>query len=108
MFESGGVILIKTMNAGNGILAVTTLYTDLTHKTMFDEFSLKELLVRSGFHSEKIKIKKANLYCFYANPLNYIAWGTELISSLILRVYFLIHNKKNKIFTKNIIAVVRK
>ncbi len=108
MFEPGGVILIKTMNAGNGILATTTLYTDLTHKTMFDEFSLKEILVQAGFHFQKVRIKKSNLYCFYTNPFNYVAWCAEIFSSLMLRFYFLLHNKKNKIFTKNIIAVARK
>lgn len=101
-----GVIIIKTMNGGNSILGTTTLYSDLTHKIMFDEFSLKEVAVIAGF--ENIKIKKANLYCFFYNPINYVAWGINGFISIIMRLYFVLNNKKNKIFTKNIIAVVRK
>lgn len=101
-----GIIIIKTMNGGNSILGTTTLYSDLTHKIMFDEFSLKEVAIIAGF--KNVKVKKANLYCFFNNPLNYVAWGINGFISVILRLYFVLNNKKNKIFTKNIIAVVKK
>ena len=104
--NESGVILVKTMNGGNSILGTTTLYTDLTHKIMFDEFSLREVAVIAGFDKEKVKIKKANLYVFFKNPLNYIAWGLNGFISLMLRLYFILNNKKNKIFCKNIIAVI--
>lgn len=102
-----GLILIKTMNGGNSILGTTTLYSDLTHRIMFDEFSLREVVAISGFDFDKIKVKKANLYVFYKNPLNYVAWIVNEVFSLLLRLYFILNNKKNKIFSKNIIAVVR-
>ena len=103
--NKNGSILIKTMNGGNSILGSTTLYSDITHKIMFDEFSLKEVVKIAGF--QNVKIKAANLYVFYSNPLNYIAWGLNGFCSLLLRMYFVLNNKKNKIFSKNIIAVVR-
>ncbi len=70
-----GVLLVKTMNAANALLAVTTLYSDLTHKTMYDEFSLREVLMLAGFERKNIMVRGSNLYCFYRNPLNYIVWG---------------------------------
>lgn len=73
--NEGGVILAKTMNAANALLATATLYGDLTHKMMFDEFSLREVFMIAGFERKKVKVKGSNLYCFYWNPLNYIAWG---------------------------------
>lgn len=103
--KENGVIIIKTMNGGNIILGGVTLYSDLTHKIMFDEFTLKEVAKLAGFTN--IRVKKSNLYCFMLNPFNYIAWGINGFISLLLRLYFILNNKKNKIFTKNIIAIIK-
>lgn len=81
---------------------------DFTHETIYDEFSIRDILLIAGFKSEKIYVKGSNLYVFWNNPLNYIAWLLNSLVNLLLRCYFVLNFKKQKIFTKNFIAIARR
>ncbi|MDE7131171.1 MAG: hypothetical protein K2O65_05170, partial [Lachnospiraceae bacterium] len=102
-----GVLVIKTVNAANPFLAPAGRYMDFTHETIYDEFSIKDILLIAGFKAERIHVKESNLYVFWNNPLNYIAWLLNSFINLLLRCYFILNFKKHKIFTKNFIAVVK-
>lgn len=105
--KGGGVLLIKTVNAANPFLAPASRYMDFTHEIIYDEFSIRDILLIAGFKAEHICVKESNLYVFWYNPLNYIAWLLNSFISLMLRCYFILNFKKQKIFTKNFMAVVR-
>lgn len=99
----GGRLIVKTMNGGNAILSTTTLYSDLTHEMMYDEFSLHTMLKFGGFR--RVVLRPSNLFVYYKNPFNYIAWLVNSVFCIMLRLYFILNNKKNKIFTKNLLAI---
>ena len=79
--NEGGVLLIKTVNAANPFLASASRYMDFTHEIIYDEFSIRNVLLIAGFRTEQIYVKESNLYVFWKNPLNYIAW---LLNSLLI------------------------
>lgn len=103
-----GILIIKTVNAANPFLASASRYMDFTHEIIYDEFSIRDILLIAGFQARKIKIKESNLYVFWKNPLNYVAWLINSLINLFLRCYFILNFKKQRIFTKNLIAVVKK
>lgn len=104
----GGVLIIKTVNAANPFLASSSRYMDFTHEIIYDEFSIKDILLVAGFQPAKIIVRESNLYVFWKNPLNYIAWIINNIINLFLRCYYILNFKKQTIFTKNIIAIIKK
>lgn len=106
--RTNGILIIKTVNAANPFLAPASRYMDFTHEIIYDEFSIRDILLVAGFQAKNIRIKGSNLYVFWKNPFNYIAWLINSVISLFLRCYFILNFKKQKIFTKNFIAVVRK
>lgn len=103
-----GVLIIKTVNAANAFLASSSRYMDFTHETIYDEFSIRDILLVAGFQPNKITVKESNLYVFWKNPLNYIAWMINSIINLFLRCYYILNFKKQSVFTKNFIAIVKK
>lgn len=105
--NGGGVLLIKTVNAANPFLASASRYMDFTHEIIYDEFSIRNVLLIAGFKEGQIRVKESNLYVFWKNPFNYIAWLLNSFINLLLRCYFILNYKKQKVFTKNFIAVVR-
>lgn len=80
---------------------------DFTHEIIYDEFSIRNVLLIAGFQEKQIRVKESNLYVFWKNPFNYIAWLLNSFINFLLRCYFILNYKKQKIFTKNFIAVVR-
>lgn len=104
----GGVLIVKTVNAANPLLAPASRYMDFTHEIIYDEFSIRDILLVAGFRADKITVRKSNLYVFWTNPLNYIAWLINSLINIFLRCYYILNFKKQKIFTKNFIAVIRK
>jgi hypothetical protein len=78
----------------------------LDHYNSFTEYSLKQVLEYVGFTD--VRILPLNLYVFYLNPLNYVAWALWTFLSLVFRVGFILVGKDAKIFTKKIAAVARK
>ena len=104
----GGGLLIKTANASNPILSPPARYMDFTHELLYEEISMAEVLELAGFSNDKIVVKGAHLYCYWFNPLNYIAWFVNSIINLFFRCYSIINARKTRIFTKNIIAFVQK
>ena len=67
------------------------------------EYSLNQVLEHCGF--EDIQIIPLNLYVFFKNPLNYVAWFAAGLLTLIFRLAFTLYGKKNKTFTKKFGAV---
>ena len=99
----GGVLFIKTFNAENPLLGLDGRYADFTHETGFTALSMRQVLLIAGF--EDVKVRGSHLYVYYANPLNYIAWGLNSLVSLFLSAYWIINGRKSaRIFTKNIIG----
>ena len=67
---------------------------------------LKEELEYAGLR--EVRIFPLNLYVFYANPLNYVAWLWDTLLRLFFLISFKLVGKSNRLFSKKIGAVARK
>jgi len=81
--QSGGALIIHSINGANPIVGVESLTQNIDHFNSFTEYSLKQILEYGIF--ENIKIIPLNLYIFYENPLNYIG----LFADKLLSIFFL-------------------
>jgi len=105
--KPGGVLCIKTLNMANIFTATGGRYIDFTHQTCFTEESLRQACYLSDF--KDIHISGLNIYIFYLNPLNYIAWLISKILNFMMKCLTRIYGRKTlTIFTKNLLAVCRK
>jgi len=101
-----GLLLIKTLNAGQPFLGMSNYYSDITHQTAFTCSSLMEVLRLCEF--SRVKCIGINLYVFYLNPFNYLAALCAVLISVFFKLYFTLHSrgmKYREIFTKDIMAI---
>jgi 2-polyprenyl-3-methyl-5-hydroxy-6-metoxy-1,4-benzoquinol methylase len=99
----GGRLIVHTLNGANPITGSEALAQNFDHYNTFTEYSLRQILEHSAY--EEIKVFGLNLYVFYKNPLNYVAWATSAVLGLFFRAFFILYGKSNKLFTKKIAAV---
>lgn len=104
---NGRTLIIKSSNAANPIMGLSSRYMDFTRDIIFTEESLSQVLTVSGFRD--VKIYPHNIYVFPHNPLNYVAKFTSKLLCLLFRSLFLMYGRKTtRIFTKNLIAVAKR
>lgn len=102
----GGVLLIKTVNAANPITGCSSRYVDFTHTVAFTEESLRFVCISAGFRD--VSIYPQDIWIF--NPLvNAAGRVLHWLLSTVFRVLFLAYGRQTtRIFSKDLIAVVRK
>jgi cyclopropane fatty-acyl-phospholipid synthase-like methyltransferase len=102
----GGTLIVHGLNGANPITGAEALAQNFDHYNTFTEYSLRQVLEHAGF--EQIHVFPLNLYVFYKNPANYVAWGIAAFFSLLFRACFVLYGKSNRLFTKKIGATCRK
>ncbi|MCP4422882.1 MAG: class I SAM-dependent methyltransferase [Chloroflexi bacterium] len=101
--SDNGALIVHGLNGANPITGAEALAQNFDHFNTFTDYSLRQVLTYCGF--ERVNVFPLNLYVFYTNPFNYVAWLVAGLLSLIFRFGFVLYGKKNKIFTKKIAAV---
>lgn len=104
--KPGGRLICHGLNGANPIVGAETLAQNFDHFNTFTAYSLRQLLEHTGFTG--VRVFGLNLYVFYGNPLNYVAWAAAATLHLIFRALFVLYGKENRIFTKKIAAVARR
>ena len=102
----GGTLIVHSLNGANPITGAEALAQNIDHFNTMTEYSLRQVLQHAGF--EHIYVFPLNLYVFYKNPANYVAWGIATLFSVLFRACFMLYGKSNRIFTKKIGASCRK
>lgn len=102
----GGTLIVHGLNGANPITGAEALAQNFDHHNTFTEYTLRQVLEYAGF--EAIRVHGLNLYVFYTNPFNYVAWAASSALSLLFRALFVLYGKENRIFTKKIAAACRK
>jgi cyclopropane fatty-acyl-phospholipid synthase-like methyltransferase len=102
----GGRLICHGLNGANPIVGAETLAQNFDHFNTFTSYSMRQVLEYSGFVD--VRVFGLNLYVFYANPFNYVAWGISSLLSLTFRLLFILYGKSNRIFTKKIAALAFK
>jgi len=102
----GGTLLVHGLNGANPITGAEALAQNFDHYNTFTEYTLHQLLDYSGFTA--IRAFPLNLYVFYRNPFNWVAWGAASMLTVLFRTAFVLYGKSNRIFTKKIAAVALK
>lgn len=101
-----GTLIAHSLNGANPITGAEALAQNFDHYNTFTEISLRQVLGHTGF--EDIKVIPLNLYVFYKNPLNWVAWSVSTLLTSLFRAAFVLYGKSNRIFTKKIAAVSRR
>lgn len=104
--KPGGTLIVHALNGANPITGAEALAQNFDHYNTFTEYTLRQVLEHSGF--AEVRVIPLNLYVFYRNPFNWIAWGASVLLALFFRAAFVLYGKSNRIFTKKIAAVCRK
>lgn len=104
--NSNGTLIVHGLNGANPITGAETLAQNFDHFNTFTEYSLRQVLAYCGYG--RIHVFPLNLYVFYNNPFNYVAWFIAWGLSWTFRVGFILYGKKNKLFSKKIAAVCQK
>lgn len=102
----GGTLIVHSINGASPLTGAEARAGNFDHYNSFTEYSLKQVLEYIGFTD--VRILPLNLYVFYSNPLNYVAWAFWTFLSVLFRVGFILVGKDAKVFTKKIAAVGRK
>jgi 2-polyprenyl-3-methyl-5-hydroxy-6-metoxy-1,4-benzoquinol methylase len=104
--KDGGTLIVHGLNGANPLTGSEALAQNFDHFSTFTDYSLKQVLLYSGFGD--IKIIPLDLYVFYNNPMNYVGKAVTGLLSIIFRAGFMLYGKSNKIFTKKIGASCKK
>jgi nucleoside-diphosphate-sugar epimerase/2-polyprenyl-3-methyl-5-hydroxy-6-metoxy-1,4-benzoquinol methylase len=104
--KEGGLLILHSLNGANPLTGSEALAQNFDHFNTFTEYSLKQILMYTGFC--QIKAFPLNLYIFYENPVNYIGLILNAVLNVIFRLGFIFYGKDNKIFSKKIAVVSKK
>lgn len=99
----GGTLIVHSINGANPMTGSESRAGNFDHYNSFTQYSLQQVLEFSGF--EEVRVFPLNLYVFYSNPLNYVAWAIEALKSVFFRINFMLVGKSARIFSKKIAAV---
>lgn len=102
----GGVIVLHAINGTNPITGSESRAGNLDHYYSVTEHSFHQLLEYAGFTD--IRIFPLELYVFWLNPLNYVAWLIDRINRIFFTFQFRLVGKSASIFTKKIGAAGRR
>lgn len=104
--SDGGTLLAHSINATSPLTGSESRWGNIDHFNSFTEYSLRQILEYAGFR--EVELFPLNLYVFWKNPLNYVAWAVDRLNSLFFRLNFILVGKSATIFTKKLGAVGRK
>lgn len=103
--KPNGILITHALNGSNPIMGAEQLAQNFDHYNIITEYTYRQILNYCQF--EDIQIIPLNLYVFYKNPFNYVAWAVTTFYHFLFRLNFILYGKKNKLFTKKIAAVCR-
>jgi len=98
-----GRIIVHGLNGSNPLTGPDAAAQNFDHYNTFTEYSLRQVLEHTGF--DRVTVFPLNLYVFYTNPMNYVAWAASGLFHAFFRAVFILYGKSNKIWTKKIGAV---
>ena len=76
---------IHSVNGANPLTGSESRAGNFDHYNSFTEHSLKQVFLHAGYvDPEAIPL---NLYVFFRNPLNYVAWALATLSFVFFRAY---------------------
>jgi SAM-dependent methyltransferase len=104
--KPGGTLIVHVLNGANPITGAEALAQNFDHYNTFTEYTLRQILEHSGF--AEVRVVPLNLYVFFRNPFNWVAWGASVLLTFFFRAAFVLYGKSNRIFTKKIAAVCSK
>jgi SAM-dependent methyltransferase len=101
----GGLLLAHSINGANPLTGSESRAGNFDHYLSFTEYSLQQALEYTGY--VKIQTFALNLYVFWTNPLNYVAWLVDRLNTLFFRLNFMLVGKSARIFSKKIGVAAR-
>ena len=99
----GGVLIVHAINGANPLTGSESRAGNFDHFCSFTEHSLRQVMEHAEF--EHVRVFPLNLYVFWMNPLNYVAWLINRFNSAFFAFQFKLVGKSARIFTKKIGAV---
>ena len=102
----GGVLVLHAINGASPLTGSESRAGNFDHYCSFTEYSFRQVLEHTGFSD--IRVFPLNLYVFWRNPLNYVAWLIDRLNSAFFAFQFKLVGKSARIFTKKIGAVGRR
>jgi 2-polyprenyl-3-methyl-5-hydroxy-6-metoxy-1,4-benzoquinol methylase len=104
--KPGGIVVVHAINGAHPIVGSESRWGNFDHYNAWTQYSLHQVLEYAGLR--EVRIFPLNLYVFYANPLNYVAWLWDTLLRLFFLISFKLVGKSNRLFSKKIGAVARK
>ena len=98
-----GKIIVHTINGAHPFVGSEARAGNFDHYNSWTEYSLKQVLDYVGFSD--VRLISLNLYVFWSNPANWIAWGFSKLNDLFFRFQYALVGKSAKIYSKKIAAV---
>ena len=102
----GGIFLTHSINATSPLTGSESRSGNWDHYCSFTEYSLRQVLEYAGF--KDVEVFGLNLYVFWKNPLNYVAWAIDRLNTVFFRLQFILVGKSARVFTKKIGAACRR
>lgn len=102
----GGVLIAHGINGANPLTGSESRAGNFDHYLSFTEHSLEQVFRYTGFHD--IRVFPLELYVFWENPLNYVAWAVDRLNTLFFRLNFKLVGKSARILTKKIGVAARR
>lgn len=102
----GGRLLCFVLNGANPITGAEALAQNFDHQNTFTEYTFRQVLEFMKY--SEVQVFGLNLYVFYLNPFNYVAWAASALLNVAFRACFVLYGKKNRLFHKKIAATAVK
>lgn len=102
----GGELVLHGINGANPLTGSESRAGNFDHYCSFTEYSLQQVLEHAGFAD--VRVFPLNLYVFWLNPLNYVAWLIDRLNAAFFAFQFKLVGKSARIFTKKIGAAGRR
>lgn len=101
----GGTLIVHSINGANPLTGSESRAGNFDHYNSFTEYSLRQVLEYTGF--ERITVFPLQLYVFWTNPVNYVAWLVGKVNTMVFRLNFMLVGKSARILTKKLGAACR-
>lgn len=102
----GGVLVVHAINGASPLTGSESRAGNFDHYCSFTEYSLRQVMEHTGL--DDVEVFPLNLYVFWTNPLNYVAWVIDRLNTAFFRFQFKLVGKSARIFTKKIGAIGRR
>src|ERR671925_1762948 len=81
--QGGGTLIVHALNGANPITGAEALAQNFDHYNTFTEYTLRQVLDHARF--SEVRVIPLNLYVFYKNPFNWVAWAAAGLLTLLFR-----------------------